>query len=167
MRSLWLVMFLALAACGPATPPASAPSALLGAPLPPLSGRTVEGRALLPEQLADKIVVVKFFAKYCKPCKKTLPAAQRLHRERDDVLVVGVAEDDTSADVLELIERFGLTFPVIHDPANVVAGEFGVEQLPATFVTDAAGKVRWVGSPGQSESDLEAAVGWIRGGAKL
>jgi thiol-disulfide isomerase/thioredoxin len=105
------------------------------------------------------VVVVEFFAKYCEPCQRTLPAAQQLHASRDDLLVIGVAEDEHPADVQEMIHRYGLTFPVVHDRANVLAGRFRVRELPVTFVADRTGTIRWVGSPDQGERDLERAVG--------
>ncbi len=158
-------MLCALAAsalgCGPGAPPKTAPSVLLNKQLPELAGTSIDGRPV-PASLEGKIVVVKFFAKYCKPCKKTLPTAESLHRRYDDVALVGVAEDEEAADVQEMIEAYDLTFPIIHDKYNVVAGRYGVSQLPATFITDRQGNVSWVGAPGQTEDDLEAAVAAAR-----
>ena len=162
MRFFVLALFALLMGCGPATPPPTAPSAILNKPLPKLSGRTVAGKKVKKESLANKVVVVKFFAKYCEPCKKTLPAAQKLHEQHSDVAFIGVAEDEYKSDAAEMIQTYRLTFPVIHDPHNVVAGRFRVDQLPATFVTDAKGNVKWVGAPGQKEGDLEAAIEWAK-----
>ncbi len=160
--ALLAVICTFLFGCGPSVLPPSAPSVILDKPLPSLAGRTVQGETVKAASLANRVVVVKFFAKYCVPCKKTLPAAERLHRAHDDITFIGVAEDDDRSDVEEMIQTYDLTFPVIHDPGNIVAGRFGVSQLPATFVTDARGRVRWVGSPGQQEQDLEAAIVWAK-----
>jgi len=107
---------------------------------------------------------VKFFAKYCEPCKKTLPAAQRLHEQNGDITFIGIAEDEYQADVEEMVHAFKLTFPIIHDRGNVLAGRFRVNVLPATFVADATGKVRWVGGEDQTEADLEAAIESLKQG---
>lgn len=162
VRTLALALALVSVGCGPGTPPPSAPSAVLDKPLPKLSGRTVDGQKVSRDALDGRVVVVKFFAKYCEPCKKTLPEAQKLHRQNDDVAFVGIAEDEYRADVQAMIDTYGLTFPVIHDKSNVVAGRFRVNQLPATFVTDKHGKVAWVGAAGQAVGDLEAAVAWAK-----
>lgn len=164
--AVFVVSVFMLFGCVPPGPPPTAPSAILDKPLPKLSGRTVDGKKVQPEELANRVVVIKFFAKYCEPCKKTLPAAQRLHVDNDDVQFIGVAEDEFGADVSEMIKTYGLTFPVIHDKSNVVAGRFRVDQLPATFVTDTKGNVRWVGAPGQTEADLEAAIAWAKNPGK-
>jgi peroxiredoxin len=164
MRSLVLALALAMAAlgCGPAAPPPSAPSAVLGKKLPDFKRRTLRGDAIDTKRAAGQLVVVKFFAKYCEPCKKTLPAAERLHRKSRDVTFIGIAEDEYQDDVEEMVQSYGLSFPIVHDRGNVLAGRFRVTVLPATFVSDAAGTIRWVGGEHQTENDLEAAIAWLQ-----
>lgn len=116
---------------------------------------TVSGR---PLEVPAGPILVKFFADYCQPCRVTLPAAERVHEDFPDVAFVGIDEDDRSETGRELAQRYGLTFPVVHDGGNALAGLFGVGVLPATFVADGAGVVRWVGGPGQTEDELRQAV---------
>jgi thiol-disulfide isomerase/thioredoxin len=148
--------------CGPSAPPASSPSPILERELPAFKRPTVNAGSVDTGE-RGRIVVVKFFAKYCEPCMKTLPAAQRLSREHADVTFIGIAEDEYQADVDELIATFGLSFPIVHDRGNVIAGRFRVDALPATFVADAAGTIRWVAGPEiVDEGALEAAIDWVR-----
>lgn len=163
MRALLVIVLVALSllGCGPSGPPRSAPSPILEKDLPKFRRPTVNGGNVSTKE-GGRVMVVKFFAKYCEPCMKTLPEAQRLHRENPDVLFVGVAEDEYQTDVQAMIDRFGLSFPVVHDRGNVLAGRFRVDELPITFVADAAGRIRWVGNGNTSESGLEAAIAWVR-----
>ena len=132
---------------------------LLGQTLPAIHHReTLDGQPFDAAQLAGKPVLVKFFADYCKPCKATLPAAERLHEAHPEVLFVGIDEDETSETARSVVQRFNLTFPVIHDTDNVLSGRFRVSSMPMTFVTDSGGVVRWVGGDGQTEDDLQHAV---------
>jgi peroxiredoxin len=149
-------------ACGPAAPPPSAPSSILEAPLPPFSRRAVDGKQVSTREPSGKVVVVKFFAKYCEPCKKTLPAAQKLHANDAELMFIGIAEDEKRADIDEMISTYGLSFPVIHDRDNLLAGRFRVSVLPATFVADTQGRIRWVGGEKQTESDLASAIDWVK-----
>ncbi|MCA9630580.1 MAG: TlpA family protein disulfide reductase [Myxococcales bacterium] len=166
--AMLLATSLLCAGCGgqAAAPPPSAASPLLDQPLKTIGGRTTAGERIDLEALQGRIVVVKFFAKYCRPCEKTLPGAERLHRENPDVAVIGISEDESIADLDYLVRKHGLSFPIVLDRGNVIAGRFRVTALPATFVTDQAGKVVWVGGERQAEADLEQVIGEIRSGAR-
>lgn len=150
----------ALAACSkPKHPPSSALAhPLSDRPLPDFDKRTLAGDRVDTKALRGRVVVVKFFAKYCEPCKRTLPAVQKLHHDDPSVAFVGVAEDESPSDAAELVATYGLSFPVVHDAANILAGRYRVSELPITFVADGQGRIRWVGGPAQSEDDLRAAI---------
>ena len=150
---------LALSGCGGARAlPASAPSPLAGKPLPSFTRRTLAGAAVDTKALAGKVVVVKFFAEYCAPCTKTVPAAQALASEHPEVAFIGISEDERASTAAQLVQRHGLTFPVIHDAGQVLSGRFRVREMPATFVTGRDGVVRWVGGENQDEAALRDAV---------
>ncbi len=153
---------IALSACGPGAPPRSAPHALADKPMPDFKRRAVDGASVDTASLRGKVVVVKFFAKYCEPCKRTLPAAKALAESRSDVVVIGVAEDESEADVRAMVAEYGLGFPVVHDQGNVVAGRYRVRELPVSFVVDPRGAIRWVGGADQAEGDLAAAAAAFR-----
>jgi peroxiredoxin len=135
----------------PAAPPAPAPapppraSALLGGTAPVVRGRTLDGRAFGAGETTGRVVVVDFFAAYCAPCRQTLPRLQALHRRRPELAIVGVSLDEDAAAARALVARYGLTFPVIHDPARALAGRFRVTELPASFVADREGNIAWAG----------------------
>jgi thiol-disulfide isomerase/thioredoxin len=161
MRALAVaVAFAASAACGHSAYPQSATHPLLGQPLPALPHRatTLGGAPLDTSALSGKPVLVKFFADYCKPCKDSLPAAERVHRANPDVAFVGIDEDESAEAAISVVQRFGLTFPVVHDESNMLSGRFRVTSMPMTFVADASGAIRWVGGEAQTEEDLRKAV---------
>lgn len=167
MRLPWFVLAFILAtstACaakGP--PPPSSPSPLHGDAAPTFERDTLDGRRVDTGALAGKVWVVKFFAEYCEPCKRTLPEAQRLSQRYDDVVFIGVSEDERSDVAAGLAKTYGLTFPIVLDRGNVLSGRFRVTELPITFVVDASGTVMWVGGPEQEESGLERAIRAARG----
>ena len=155
---LLLGAMLALAsACG-GPPPPSVPSALLAQALPDFRRPTIDGPTVDTQAARGQVVVVKFFAKYCEPCKRTLPAAEELHRANPDVLFIGVAEDERASDVREVVQAHGLSFPVVHDVSNVLSGRYRVTEMPMTFVANARGEVFWVGGPENTEAGLALAI---------
>lgn len=144
-------------------PPSFAQSSLSPAgaetkPLPDFQRRTLEGQSLDTKSLRGKVVVVKFFAKYCEPCKQTLPWVERFAEGHPGVAIIGIAEDEHESDVRDVVAEYRLSFPVVHDSGNILSGRYRVSDLPVTFVADGQGKIRWVGGPGQTEEQLEAAV---------
>lgn len=154
---------LASAALGPGCrpPPPSLPSSLWGAEAPALQHRAIDGRIVDGAALRGRIVVVEFFASYCEPCKRTLPALQRLHRRGRGLAVIAVGEDESPAKTRAMAASFGLTMPVIHDAGNVLAGRFRVDGLPSAFVVDTRGVVRWVGG-GAEAGELRRVIAAVR-----
>lgn len=156
--ALMLVSLLAGSCAGASAPPASAPSPLLHKTVPAFKRPTLDGAMFDTAEARGKVLVVKFFAKYCEPCKRTLPRAESLHQSRPEVVFVGVSEDESEADAREVKDRFGLSFPVVLDRGNVLSGRFRVTEMPVTFVVAADGNVLWVGGPDQNEEDLQRAI---------
>lgn len=156
-----LVLFLA---SGCATMPPSdphhplSPAGASTKPLPDFKRRTIDGASFDTTSARGRVTVVKFFAKYCEPCKQTLPWFQQFVSGHKDVVVVGIAEDERESDVREMVQAYGLSFPIVQDTGNALSGRFRVTEMPVTFVADRAGRVRWVGGAGQTEDELEAAV---------
>jgi cytochrome c biogenesis protein CcmG, thiol:disulfide interchange protein DsbE len=154
-----------LAGCSAAMPPSYAqsplsPSGTQTKPIPDIKRKTIDGASFDTAEVRarGKVTVVKFFAKYCEPCKRSLPWFQKFTTEHRDVAVLGIAEDERESDVRDLASAYGLTFPIVHDTGNALSGRFRVSDMPITFVADRKGRIRWVGGPEQTEGDLEAAV---------
>jgi peroxiredoxin len=95
-------------------------------------------------QYRGKIVLVNFWATWCKPCTTEMPAMQTAYDKLRDngfvVLAVNELEDD--AKVREHIKQYGHTFPVLMDRDNKVANQFGVFGLPVSVFIDQEGRVQ-------------------------
>ncbi len=150
-------------ASGPAAPPPSSSSRLLGEALPTFRRPTLQGTTFDTASASGpgQVMVVDFFAAYCKPCQRTLPALEALHRKQPGLTIVGVSLDDTPDNAWKSVRRHRLTFPVVHDAGNVLAGGMRVTELPISFIVDGGGRVRWVGGPDQPDDALERAVAAI------
>lgn len=138
--------------------PATAPSALLEKTVPQFQRKSIGGAKVGTVESKGKTTVIKFFAEYCEPCKRTLPATQRLHRKHPEVVFLGVSEDERVQTAAKIRREYGLTFPIVHDKDRVLSGRFRVKDMPITFVVDREGNVRWVGGPAQTEAELAQAI---------
>jgi peroxiredoxin len=104
----------------------------------------LEGKSQSLSQYRGKIVLVNFWATWCKPCTTEMPAMQTMYDKLRDkgfvVLAVNELEDD--AQVREHIKQYGHTFPVLMDRDNKVANQFGVFGLPVSVFIDQEGRVQ-------------------------
>lgn len=153
-------VLLVLTACSSpaAVAPPSSQSTLLGKAAPAFKRGAVDGTQVDVAANAGKVVVVKFVAKYCEPCTRTLPAIQKLHTRRPEIVIVGVSEDERESEARELVTSYQLTFPMVHDSQQVLAARYRVRELPVTYVLDGRGTVAWVGGPDKTEADIVAAI---------
>ena len=104
----------------------------------------LDGKTQRLSQYRGKIVLVNFWATWCKPCKLEMPAMQASFDKLRDkgfvVLAINELEDD--AKVREFIKQYGYTFPVLMDRDNKVANQFGVFGIPVTVFVDEKGVVQ-------------------------
>lgn len=104
----------------------------------------LEGKTQSLSQYRRKIVLLNFWATWCKPCTTEMPAMQAsFDKLRDNgfvVLAINELEDD--AKVREHIKQYGYTYPVLMDRDNKVANQFGVFGLPVSVFIDREGRVQ-------------------------
>ena len=95
-------------------------------------------------QYRGKIVLVNFWATWCKPCTTEMPAMQASFDKLRDkgFVVVAVNELEDDVRVREHIKQYGHTFPVLMDRDNKVANQFGVFGLPVSVFIDQEGRVQ-------------------------
>ena len=104
----------------------------------------LEGKTQRLSQYRGKVVLVNFWATWCKPCTTEMPAMQTTYdRLRDKGFVVlAINELEDEAKVREHIKQYGHTFPVLMDRDNKIANQFGVFGLPVSVFIDEKGVVR-------------------------
>jgi peroxiredoxin len=126
--------------------------------MPQFKRETLDGKAVDTATFGGHEVVVKFFAEYCEPCKRTLPAAEEIHRSHPEVAFLGVSEDESGDVAQRVVAQYQLTFPVVVDRSHILAGRFRVTDMPVTFVADSRATIRWVGDERQTPQDIGRAV---------
>jgi cytochrome c biogenesis protein CcmG/thiol:disulfide interchange protein DsbE len=122
--------------------------------LPLLNG----GGNLRLSSLEGKAVVINFWASWCEPCEEEAPRLQGAwERWRDrGVVVIGVDAQDFRSDARRFVERFGITYPIVHDKDGYTLGRYGWDGFPETWFVGRSGKL--VGERVQgpvTEADLE------------
>ena len=104
---------------------------------------TANSGRLKLSQLKGRVVVLDFFATWCRPCKSTIPKLNKIYsRYRDrGVTVVGFSLDKEGRDkVRRYIATQGVDFPVVIGNNRLAAKLAQVEVLPTTIVLDPWGR---------------------------
>jgi peroxiredoxin len=104
----------------------------------------LQGKSQSLSQYRGKIVLVNFWATWCKPCTTEMPAMQIIYDKLRDkgFVVLAINELEEDAKVREHIKQYGHTFPVLMDRDNKVANQFGVFGLPVSVFIDQEGRVQ-------------------------
>ena len=130
----------------PETPP-SLPDAVAHGAAPDFSIPLFNGDSFDLASHQGQVVVVNFWASWCEPCKKEMPAMQQLAVNNPDVVVLGVAASNDSRDkAQEFAENMGITYPLGIDsggngPNGQIASSYQVFGFPATFFINADGQI--------------------------
>jgi len=87
-------------------------------------------------------VVVNYWATWCAPCRKEIPDLSRLHRERSDLTVLGLAfEDLDDSDFEAFLEDFDISYPILKVDVFEPPEPFGAPMaLPTTIILDQQGR---------------------------
>jgi thiol-disulfide isomerase/thioredoxin len=110
-----------------------------------------------------RVVLIDFWATWCGPCERTMPALKRLvdkHGARG-FEVLSINEDagpNGPAKALAYARGKGLPWPVVHDRGGAVAERYKVQAYPTILLIDKRGLVRQVHVGVLSIDRLEAAL---------
>jgi len=165
-RSAWVSVLASLAlvtlgCTGPKTAPA-------------FVAQDLDGQAVTLAQHRGKVVFLNLWTTWCPPCRREMPAMQRLAEklEGEGFVMLAVSEDDSVDDVRAFVEEMGIGFPVLIDSTGTVGRAYGITGYPETFIIDREGKqmARFIGprdwTDPQVERDLRTLIDegrWVRG----
>ncbi len=135
-----------------------------GTPAPAFSLPRVDGSGRVSlDELRGKVVLVNFWATWCKPCEDEMPAMERLYRRLagQGFELVAISVDEDADAVRRFRERYGLTFTILLDPEKRTARDYQTFRFPESLLIGADGVVveRYVG---EKRWDAEAYVERIR-----
>jgi cytochrome c biogenesis protein CcmG/thiol:disulfide interchange protein DsbE len=145
----------------------------VGSSAPDHSVQTLAGDTVSLSSFAGDVVLLNIWATWCRPCVVEMPALQRLHDQLGErgLRIVAVSVDapagligafgQPGGDVAAFVDRFGLTFTVLHDPSGDIRTRYQVNGLPTTYVIDRDGRIRRK-VMGAAEWDTDAFADQIR-----
>lgn len=98
---------------------------------------TFDGQEISSADLEGKVVVLNFWASWCKPCESEaadLEAAWRTHQSRDDIIFLGVDYVDTEPEALQYLQKFDITYPNGPDMGTSISQAYRIRGVPETYI---------------------------------
>jgi peroxiredoxin len=106
----------------------------VGSTIPDFTLRTLNGESYqLTNLTARGTTLLVFFKQSCVTSKLALPFIERLHKHYPALQLLGISQDDADETQTTLTE-WGLTFPIVLDPAWKVSIEYDLFTVPTVFV---------------------------------
>ncbi len=128
---------------------------------PPLYGVLLDGKSFaLPEKPAQPVLVY-FWASWCPICRATQGSIESLSQDNPNVITVAMQSGNSGA-VQQYMREQGVSFPVINDTDGRVSASWGAQAVPASFIVDRDGKIRYVEIGYTTEIGLRIRL-WLAG----
>lgn len=116
----------------------------VGETAPNFTLTTFEGEQINLEQLKGKVVVLNFWASWCKPCEEEaaeLETAWRIYQPGNEVVFLGVDYVDTETEAKRYLEKFDVTYPNGPDLRTQISQAFRIRGVPETYIIGKDGKL--------------------------
>jgi cytochrome c biogenesis protein CcmG/thiol:disulfide interchange protein DsbE len=134
----------------------------IGRPAPDFTLTTFDGQQITLSALRGKVVVINFWASWCKPCEQEaadLEAAWRFYEPRGDVVFLGVDWTDTESAAMEYLAKFDITYPNGPDLGTRISQTYRTTGVPETYIVDKNGVLAYIKlSPFLSLAEIKAAI---------
>ena len=105
-----------------------------------------------------KVVLLNFWATWCTPCVREMPALIDLHHDRPDLAILAVSIDEDEDEYTRYIQRRHVDLITVRDPGQTAAKLYHTDGWPETYIIDRQGIIRRkiVGDPDWSNPELRA-----------
>jgi thiol-disulfide isomerase/thioredoxin len=121
---------------------------------------SVNGQTLSPQKYKGKVLLIDFWATWCGPCKVDMPHVMKVYQKynKKGFEIVGINLDRSRQAFDTYLAQNSIPWPQYFDGKywnNDVATQYGVKAIPATYLIDKKGKIRYKALRGHQ---LEKAV---------
>lgn len=108
--------------------------------------RSIAGDELSLEKYKGKVVLLDFWATWCKPCMFEMPDIKKLWKKykADQFIIIGISLDKNEQALRSYIEREGIEWPQCFDGGGKIARLYNARSIPYTVLIDHEGVVRAV-----------------------
>jgi peroxiredoxin len=132
----------------------------IGAPAIPFETTDIDGKSISPADYKGKVVLLDFWATWCAPCRAEMPHVKEVYAKYNHkgFEIIGISMDNNRQVLDNYIEEQDMKWRQIFDGKGwkaEVGRIYAVSSIPATFLLDREGKIRYKNLRGD---DLSKAV---------
>jgi cytochrome c biogenesis protein CcmG/thiol:disulfide interchange protein DsbE len=115
----------------------------IGDELPDLVLTTFDGDQIPLRDLRGQVVVINFWASWCKPCESEARELEQAYQRYKDqgVVFLGVDYVDTEKEARGYIEKFGISYPNGPDLGTRISQAFRIRGVPETYIAGPDGRL--------------------------
>ena len=135
-------------------------------PVPKFSLKTLKGKRIKIEKLKGKVVVISFWATWCKPCKRELDDLKKIYKDRksDGLEVLAIATDgpETFSEIRGVVKRHKWKFPILPDKEGSAMSILNPRgTVPYSMYIDRQGRIAH-SHEGYNQGDAEKMIARIK-----
>ncbi|MCH9008652.1 TlpA family protein disulfide reductase [candidate division KSB1 bacterium] len=131
--------------------------------LPKFTLQQLDGSQIDFAQFSGKVLLVDFWAIWCKPCIDEIPAYNALHDKYSSAnfaLVAITMESGNASTIAQFAAQHDIEYPVFIGNAEAASAFGGLRGYPSTFVLDQNGQIRksYIGGGRAKNEEIDALV---------
>ena len=110
---------------------------------PGFSVQTDQGQAISLKNYPGKVLVLNFWASWCKPCVDEMPSLNEFSKRMapEGVTVLGISVDHDETKYKKFLKDANIAFQTYRDVKADIAASYGTYKYPETYIIDKQGKV--------------------------
>lgn len=109
---------------------------------PMITDQRLDGSPVTLAQFRGAPVLVHFWATWCGICRLEEQSINAI--AKDHAMLSIAMQSGSNEEISTYLEVQGLSFPVVSDPHGRIASSYGIKGVPASFIVDADGHIRFV-----------------------
>lgn len=128
--------------------------------------KTVDNKRFEIKEYLDKgPIVIAFWATWCKPCRKELPAIQKVYEKYKDqgltILAISIDSPRSLSKVKTFVKSSNLPYEFLIDPNGEQSTKLQVKDIPYTLLANKFGEIVYThrGYREGDEKELDVKIG--------
>jgi peroxiredoxin len=116
---------------------------MVGGAAPVLQGVTLAGQTYRLPAHPLQPVLVHFWATWCSICRAEQGSITAIAHDNPNVITIAM-QSGKPEEITQHMREQGIDFLVVNDPEGSIASAWGVHAVPASFIIDPDGRIRFV-----------------------